>query len=285
MKGLSSVIKILVYSNMWVGVAVASLCYLTIGVHHANALYFYGFVACTTTFLYNYMRLVQARKYDLRNDFSFKAWIVRHRNAVWFFTLFFGAAAFYFLLQIWDWRLPVVFAVPALVSLIYPLSFKKAFHGFTSLRTFPGLKMFLIAVCWSYVSTLVPVVLFDRITWAHWIEFVMRSFFILALVIPFDMRDLAYDDSEMRTIPQVLGTYKAKQLALFFLLMYQIWIVLRYFIFEGNLPQALALFMAVEIGYWLIRQVHLAKHETYFSFWIEGIPIYGAGLYIIFQWI
>lgn len=222
------------------------------------------------------MRLVQIRALDLRHDFSFKAWLVGNRKYVWVLVLIFGALSFFFFLKIYTVQLAWILCIPALISILYPLSFKRAFSGFTSLRTVPGLKMFLIAVTWSYVTVFIPVFLYGRLELHDIIELAMRTVLVLGLVVPFDIRDVTYDEPGMKTIPQVLGAEKARQLAMFFVILYQIWLIIQYFFFGLPLSLVIANFIGLEIGYWLIRYSHRKHSEQYFSFWIEGVPIYCA---------
>ncbi|MDZ7848639.1 MAG: hypothetical protein U5L96_18920 [Owenweeksia sp.] len=66
--------------------------------------------------------------------------------------------------------------MPALISLVYPISFKKSFSGFTSLRSVPGLKMFLIALNWSYVTVLIPAALYASVTVEVGVDFSCEGF-------------------------------------------------------------------------------------------------------------
>src|SRR5690606_33097944 len=99
-------------------------------------------VIFSTAFTYNYMRFVQIRGYDLRSEFSYKAWMAGHRNEVLLFMLVFGALTGLAILEIFSIKLVLLMIAPGLISVAYPLSFKNPFSSFTSLRTAPGLKMF-----------------------------------------------------------------------------------------------------------------------------------------------
>ncbi len=278
---MKEIFKSLVYSNIWVSLAVASFTFITmVNLVTINA-YFLLFVTCSSMFSYNYMRLVDISAYDLRHNFNFKAWVVGHRRQVWILTLVFGLLTFFFFLEIFSIRLVWLLLLPTLVSILYPLSFKRSFSGFTSLRMVPGLKMFLIAATWAYVTVFIPVVLYGSLTLEDVLECIMRTVLVLGLVVPFDIRDVSYDDPNMRTIPQVLGAERARQLAMFFVLLYQLWLVLRFFFFDASLPYTIAILIGLEIGYWLIRYSHREHSDEYFSFWIEGVPIFCAVLVVV----
>ena len=151
------------------------------------------------------------------------------------------------------------------------------------MRLVPGLKMFLIAATWAYVTVFMPVVLYGSLTLEDVLECIMRTVLVLGLVVPFDIRDVNYDDPNMRTIPQVLGAERARQLAMFFVLLYQLWLVLRFFLYDASLPFTIAILIGLEVGYWLIRYSHREHSDEYFSFWIEGVPVFCAVLVVLIK--
>ena len=273
--------KYLVYSNLWVGIAVGAFCFFTMSSFYTVNIGFILMVIFSTAFTYNYMRFVQIRAYDLRNDFSFKAWVAGHRSEVLLFMLVFGALTGLAILEIFSIELVLLMILPGIVSVAYPLSFKNPFSSFTSLRTAPGLKMFLISATWSYVTVIVPTVLYDTLTLETVLEFLMRTLLILALVIPFDIRDVPYDDEHMKTIPQVIGRDQARQLSMLFILIYQVWLLVRLFLFGDAYFYTVALVLGLEIGYLLVRYSHREHSELYFSFWIELVSIFCGVLLLI----
>ena len=62
----------------------------------------------------------------------------------------------------------------------------------------------------------------------HWFIGFNHYLYILAITIPFDIRDIHTDDSSQRTLPQVLGSRGARLLALLLLLIFAVcnWILL-----------------------------------------------------------
>jgi 4-hydroxybenzoate polyprenyltransferase len=100
---------------------------------------------------------------------------------------------------------------PALLSLFYALPM---FGSGKGLRDLPYLKVFLIAFSWGYLTVPVTAVeLGVRMDPSGWSLFIERTLFVFAITVPFDIRDLPYDDPEERTFPQVLGVKGAKGLA------------------------------------------------------------------------
>lgn len=278
---MKQVLRYLVYSNLWVALAVGSMAWFSMVSLPSVQIGYLLLVMFSTAFTYNYMRFVQIRGFDLRSPFRFKAWTAEHRKEVFLLMLVFGSLTGLVFIEIFSIQLLLLMIFPALVSFLYPLSFKRPFSSFTSLRDVPGLKMFLIAITWSYVTALVPAALYSAVGVDTVFECIMRTLLIVALVIPFDIRDVDYDDAQMKTIPQVLGAGQAQQLSMFFITLYQMWVLVRLFIFNDPYFYTIALIAGLEAGYWLVRYSHRRHGELYFSFWIEGVPIFCGVLLVI----
>jgi 4-hydroxybenzoate polyprenyltransferase len=88
-----------------------------------------------------------------------------------------------------------------------------------SLRDIPFMKIILIALSWAAVTVLIPAYLNeDSSANDTWVLFILNFIYIFALVIPFDIRDLDFDESEKKTIPQLIGMKAAKYTAIILLI-------------------------------------------------------------------
>ncbi len=274
---LDRLIKFLINSNVWVAIAVVSLCYMSIEHLSILPVGFLAFEFFATIFAYSYMRLVQYHgltKLDLAK-FWRTAWVN------WLGAALAGTAMLYFLREIYRPGLLGILIPPALISFLYPISFPRADKGFTSLRLIPGLKLFLIAFTWSYMTVLLPELMYGDINLHAALEFVFRIVLIASLVIPFDIRDLQNDQASMLTLPQVLGYKSARELAFTGVFVYQLWLLAKIFVFGFNPYVITGELMAFEIGAILIRRASPDKAPSYFSFWIEAIPVFAVLAMII----
>jgi len=81
------------------------------------------------------------------------------------------------------------------------------------------MKIILIALSWAAVTVLIPAYLNeDSSANDTWVLFILNFIYIFALVIPFDIRDLDFDESEKKTIPQLIGMKAAKYTAIILLI-------------------------------------------------------------------
>lgn len=121
----------------------------------------------------------------------------------------FGAFLSFIFLSQFSWTALVTMAFAGFIAFFYVVNI---FHG-RNLRDVPHMKIHLIAITWSIVLILFPMInegITDNIT----LYLLAHYAYVLAITIPFDIRDLKYDEATKRTIPQILGVQGAKFLAL-----------------------------------------------------------------------
>lgn len=168
------------------------------------------------------------------------------------------------------------FRLKALLILL-PFSILTFFYGMKlprrliSLRKVPGLKIFLIAFCFSGVTVLFPLVQNGfEIGMTEWWLFMQRLIFIILITLPFDIRDVDFDSSQLKTIPQRFGVLNTKIIGV--LLVVGI-IVMEYFLLENKN----ILFYSVLIICFLslLFLVFSKRKQTkyYSAFWVESLPI------------
>ncbi|MEM6698020.1 MAG: UbiA family prenyltransferase [Bacteroidota bacterium] len=102
--------------------------------------------------------------------------------------------------------------IPALVSLAYvlPMLARKK-----RLRDINFIKIFLVAIVWAWVGVILPALQMGRGLDADiWWMVAERAFFIFAITLPFDIRDLKIDEhASVQTIPAKIGVARSKILA------------------------------------------------------------------------
>ncbi|RMA57127.1 UbiA prenyltransferase family protein [Ulvibacter antarcticus] len=145
-----------------------------------------------------------------------------------------------------------------------------------NLRTFGGLKIFVVALVWAGVTVFVPMAEAKmQITTDCWLSFFQRFLMVIVLTLPFEIRDLLYDAVYLKTLPQQLGERKAKLLGIFFL---TVTIILEGFKDEISIAHLVSLIaICILMGGFLVLSEK--KQTRYFaSFWVEGIPIIWFGI-------
>ena len=165
---------------------------------------YYGLFALFSTLVaYNSQRLLKAKEVKKT---PWLDWVNEHSKSLWTITILSAIVAGICLLQIiqfkYDALLLLIFAVVSSVFYVIRIGNKNA-------REVPYLKIHLIAFTWVFVIVLFPLLNENSDVNALWI-FVAHYFYVVGVTIPFDIRDLKYDDPSHKTIPQVLGVFFAK---------------------------------------------------------------------------
>ena len=108
----------------------------------------------------------------------------------------------------------------AVISMAYYFSFEIGSAKFTPLRKIPLLKAFVISYVWAGSTVLLPVLRNSVSIYSGEVArlFFERYFFLFALAIMFDIRDLNADHKNIRTIPGLVGSAGTKILS--FLLLF-----------------------------------------------------------------
>lgn len=174
----------------------------------------YGITTGLASFvIYNGQRLIKATR---NNETPWLNWVRLNYRMLIALTFFAAAVALYFLSTLWTGKLLATSALVAatLVSVAYlfPL---KGIH----LRKWPHLKIHLISISWVLVLLLFPA-LNEGFSVEALLFAATHYLYVLAVTIPFDIRDLKYDDRSMKTLPMWLGVRKSKILAVILLLIF-----------------------------------------------------------------
>lgn len=172
--------------------------------------------------------------------------------------------------------------IPGFLSAAYALPLHRRLKG---LRQVYGLKIFVIGLVWAFVTVLLP---FAQ-TYGHafpntetYAAFLQRLLFVIALTIPFDIRDRASDPKSLGTIPMIFGNRNA---ILFGCSILSASLMIEILFRTNSLAEAmLYTLMALLTGSLLWKSIH--RHSVNLaSFWIEGIPILWALLLIVLRFL
>jgi len=155
-----------------------------------------------------------------------------------------------------------------LISTLYNVPEKSNINSLLPLRSVPILKVFLIAFVWAFMSSFLPAISEspDIYTLKNTQVFIGHLFFITAITLPFDIRDLKKDNhSLIITIPQLIGVKFTKIFAIILLMLF--YLVMIPFL---N-PIYLFIFILITMG--LILFSSTKKQDYYYTLFIDGTII------------
>lgn len=271
LSGLFKILNFIVFSNLWIALSVASYAYLgsvwlKLDLNFQEVLLLFS----ATLVMYNFQRLFKLHKGIHHPRIQ---WMERNIIGVYGLIVFGIFGGFYIS---WTLFLPfnthifeiTILSIVALTSILYATPF---LHKKYSLRDIPYLKIHLIAFSWALV-----LVIFTLEKSEHPLFLVLEKYlYVLAITIPFDIRDIHIDETDKKTIPQVIGQKKARILSV--ILLGLSW-ALAHINSEEKFVSIFFLYLSSLI---FCAWAHPKKHDLYFSFLIDGLPVFALGFYLI----
>ncbi|MDB4297161.1 hypothetical protein N9901_00240 [Flavobacteriaceae bacterium] len=194
------------------------------------------------------------------------SYIHKHIKIISLLVVVFSFLGFYCLTTLQLNQL-LLFVPLSILTLLYGFSFITIKGVKYSLRYVPTLKIFLISLVWVLSIGLFPLIgkveVDSTIVW-----FLIELFlFVIVLTLPFDIRDVTFDDKSLKTIPILFGVTKAKILGVFMLFLALFIHTSMQFMY---LKASLITFGLLAL---LLMLSKPKKSNYYTAFWVEGIPI------------
>ena len=257
---MKSVVRFLVFSNIWVAFCVLALALSSELLLGTSNFYISQFVFFATLFIYNFQRIVRVKN---GAEHLRKQWLSHYKVPVYFLMLLGGAFSLYRFVYFQPaTQITILFS--GVLSVLYPFG----------LRQVPFSKIFVISLVWT-ISTMLLLVLENNIliTQDVVLHLMSRFLFVFAITIPFDIRDLKYDAKNLWTIPLFLGVQKSKIIGVLALLICAIIAIFQSFentVISSNLLALILLYFVSSI---FIVKSDENKSEMYFSFWIESLSV------------
>jgi hypothetical protein len=176
------------------------------------------------------------------------------------------------LMCFYAYHLPIrtlLFFVPfGILTVLYAVPFLSGFQK--NLRSIAHLKIIVIAIIWAAMTVLLPVYHAEVIIDADVILVAIQRFFIvMALTLPFDIRDLKYDKISLQTIPQKIGIAQTKRFGLALLLFA---LTIEFIVTPSPITKNIFMLFFFIIVIFLMRS-KADQSKYYSSFFVEAIPI------------
>ncbi len=260
LKFTSFLFSFYINSSTHVALAVYALLYAFVLTHklaYDEALMYTVFFGTITS--YNFVKYAPIAKLHHRS-------LTNSLRLIQIFSIICFVALLYYLVQL-PLRTLGVFMVGLLLVITYvvPIIRQK------NLRSVNYLKIYLVAICWGLIVVVTPSIHFKiDFSIVLFCQFVQVLILIIALIIPFDIRDMQHDNLALQTIPQKWGVFKAKSIAILLLLGYLVIDV--FFLERHSLLWSSVVIVIITIGMILSMSKNPIKY--YCSFGIESIPIF-----------
>ena len=286
MRGLRRFFDFYLKASVHVAFAVVSLSYVGakgLNILWSNAL---GVVLFSGTVMgYNFI------KYGLGGPFYLK---VTHKSfmPMQIVSFFCGALGLYGMLYL----NPLAYLVLLMLVVFTVLYGLPIFPAQKNLRAIKGMKIYIVAIVWALATVVLPLSTLgvkivlqltnpsDPFGFVGVLGLFLSHFFlVLALMVPFELRDYLEDTPQLATLPQRYGLQKTKYIGIFWSLLF-----LGGHLFAGAILKWPIQIVGVSLMITLLLIIGIfysGKHlSSYFTdFWVEGIPILFAFLWWAFE--
>ncbi len=260
MKFVYSIFRFYIQSSMHVALAVTCLAVVTV--------FEFGFVPEPALLLFIFFGTIVGYNFvkyaGISNQHNLS--ITPYINLIRGFSVLCLAGAAYF-----GSMLPMNVLITAGIcgglTLLYAIPFYKS----RNLRSLNGIKIFIIAMVWIGVAVLLPLE-YHNLNFRQKVFYQCLEifFFVIALILPFEIRDLKYDKTELGTLPQKLGVSKTKWLGVILLAGAGILAFNQNYVADAHLFASLTTFGLTLI---LVLGAKEEQGRFYASFFVESMPI------------
>lgn len=256
-------------ASIHVALAIFSLVHvtaLTLNINVPLELYyfiFFGSISC-----YNFVKFgVEAEKYILVAN--------TYHKTIQFFSfgcLFVAGYQLFFLSE----RVFIALFILSAITGLYALPVLPKNRNF---RSFSGLKILIVAAVWAGTTVVLPVISeLEIVSWNVKVETVQRFLFVLILLVPFEIRDLKYDNASLKTLPQRVGVKGAKMIGYGWVILFYAVTFLKTNLDAAHITVKTIVFLVLMF---MIFKTKLNQKKYFSSFWVEAIPLFWWLLFII----
>jgi hypothetical protein len=253
----------LTFSNLYISFAAGIICSgLSYFLHYDHVFEIGLFVFSSTLSVYSFQRLVKY-KLEEKRESELNTWLEKTQViqiSYIFLSAFLSVYLYFFVLNAFEntkWWM--FFSI--LLSVLYAVKIKGK-----NLRDIPYLKMHLISIVWCK-ALLFPVLLNNDYESTNLLFILIHYFLFIALCIPFDIRDLNYDDTSLKTLPQLVGVINSKLISIVVFLFFVVGSIL----IKPDLIAQYFYVLSIILGFIILSFASEKRKAFYYSILIDGI--------------
>ncbi len=279
-KIVRNIVNLLLYGGSFIGLCAACITALTfelIGDIGQIQFSYIVLIGTATAALYSGHRVIgllrlahitSVERYDVIRKYKVHIWvycIVWSALSIW---LFIPLASLRFIL----WLIP-----GGLIAMFYVLP---VFSKGKRLRDLGWIKIILIGWSWAWLTAFIPALYFGKEPlYISTFMGIGRMLFIIAITIPFEIRDIAIDRSVgLTTAPVVFGMEKTIRTGIMFCILIIIFVTITSFHYHDPI-YGIAMSLVSILTMWILRKSEQIKDDYFFSGLTDGTMILALLMY------
>lgn len=263
---LKSAFAFLAYSNIYIAIAAACQTALYLKIHDLDLnkeLLLFTFFSTIIVYLF---AVGYPNKKNINDQNNRIAWISKNSNLVHSIMLV-STIACIILINYLDYKIEIL--ILAAFALLYNIRIKGI--NFYGIRSIPLIKIVSIAFVWVMVCNIYPAMIYKiEINSSEYIRIFFKFLWMIALTIPFDIRDIYVDqEQKLITVPSLMGEVNAYRLSY---LMFIAISVGHFFIF-GSTTESMIVLTSSLIAILLIHYSKSRKRDLDYLIKLDGLLI------------
>lgn len=272
---LDTIVEWMLYSNLFIAFCAICMVWLTRGAFGSeiNTLHPYEWALfLATVSLYAFHRYIGIVKIaDVLRSGRFIV-LSEYRSHLLIYGLVSGAISGSILVYFYPLPFLLMMMPAVVIGFLYILP---VFPSSRRLRDYAFIKIVLIGLAWAWLTVVMPLHEYGSdLNWEVLLFSLDRFLFIIAITLPFDIRDLEVDKIEgVKTFPMIFGEEWSKTSAIMCLLMGLVCLGTLFVTNAIDLKYFLSAGMTYTIAGFLIMRSRIDRHDYYYSGLMDGIMI------------
>jgi hypothetical protein len=158
------------------------------------------------------------------------------------------------------------------LTVLYAVPFTKK----GNLRNLSGIKIYIVALCWAGITTLMPLINAGVALYSDvYLKFCQRFLLVIILILIFEIIDLKEDNPSLKTVPQKIGVKNTQLLNIALLAVFYALEFFKTVVDTSQLMVNIALIFAVGM---FTLGASPERNKYYTLFWVECVPVFWLGL-------
>ena len=264
----------LLFGNIYIAAGAVCLIQSTVKqLGFPDHLYSYSLLAFfATLFIYNLQRIYYRTVNDNKLNSIRRKWISEHQKPIQILTIigFTGVVITFFLNE---FRIVFYLSPLLILSIAY-------FIPFVKLRKSAWFKLLTLSTVWTITTAVIPMLLGSPlllhpiVIWQMVLHILLRFSYVMAICIPFDIRDISIDTAEdVSTLPLKIGESKTKLLAILVTVLFGLITFLELITSTISIPVFIALVISMVVTLLSVVFCNSKRSEYYFVAGIDGTMI------------